>query len=137
MADEKFDGPKSHQCGERAFKSFSQSSKNTGWISCSGCTTPWPSEWITSLSDGRGIRRTQDRAKGSNNLAAKHFHGTSRKSSKILTWSKLSATSKVVMEPVGVVGIFTPWNSSAGSIAIKVAPGNRCRMHCRHQSPVR
>lgn len=26
------------------------------------------------------------------------------------------------MEPVGVVGIFTPWNSSAGSIAIKVAP---------------
>jgi aldehyde dehydrogenase (NAD+) len=27
-----------------------------------------------------------------------------------------------VMEPSGVVGIFTPWNSSAGSIAIKVAP---------------
>src|SRR4029077_15971517 len=26
------------------------------------------------------------------------------------------------MEPAGVVGIFTPWNSSAGSIAIKVAP---------------
>jgi len=35
---------------------------------------------------------------------------------------KTVGTSKVVMEPAGVVGIFTPWNSSAGSIAIKVAP---------------
>jgi len=26
------------------------------------------------------------------------------------------------MEPAGVVGIFNAWNSSAGSIAIKVAP---------------
>src|SRR6202044_42199 len=35
---------------------------------------------------------------------------------------KTVGTSEVVMEPAGVVGVFTPWNSSAGSIAIKVAP---------------
>lgn len=30
--------------------------------------------------------------------------------------------SKVIMEPVGVAALFTPWNSSSGSIAVKVAP---------------
>jgi len=54
------------------------------------------------------------------------------------------------MEPAGVVGIFTPWNSSAGSIASvitsKAANGyhfktgqqggacDRCRMHGSHQA---
>jgi len=63
----------------------------------------------------------QDRAKGSNNLAANiflHFKEVLEDFELI----KTVGTSKVVMEPVGVVGIFTPWNSSAGSIAIKVAP---------------
>ena len=63
----------------------------------------------------------QDRAKGSNALAANiflHFK-------EVLGDFDLAKTigkSNVVFEPVGVVGIFTPWNSSAGSIAIKVAP---------------
>jgi aldehyde dehydrogenase (NAD+) len=63
----------------------------------------------------------QDRAKGSNNLAANiflHF----KKVLEDFDLVKTVGTSKVVMEPAGVVGIFTPWNSSAGSIAIKVAP---------------
>ncbi len=63
----------------------------------------------------------QDRAKGSNNLAANiflHF----KKVLEDFDLVKTVGTSKVVMEPTGVVGIFTPWNSSAGSIAIKVAP---------------
>src|SRR5580658_278980 len=63
----------------------------------------------------------QDRAKGSNNLAANiflHF----KEVLKDFDLARTVGTSKVVMEPAGVVGIFTPWNSSAGSIAIKVAP---------------
>ena len=63
----------------------------------------------------------QDRAKGSNALAANiflHFKETLRKTE----LSEVVGTSLVLLEPVGVVGIFTPWNSSAGSIAIKVAP---------------
>jgi aldehyde dehydrogenase (NAD+) len=63
----------------------------------------------------------QDRAKGSNNLAANiflHF----KKVLEDFDLVRTVGTSKIVMEPAGVVGIFTPWNSSAGSIAIKVAP---------------
>src|SRR6202041_16843 len=63
----------------------------------------------------------QDRAKGSNNLAANiflHF----KEVLKDFDLARTVGTSKLVMEPAGVVGIFTPWNSSAGSIAIKVAP---------------
>jgi aldehyde dehydrogenase (NAD+) len=63
----------------------------------------------------------QDRAKGSNALAANiflHFKETLRKTD----LSEVVGTSLVLLEPVGVVGIFTPWNASAGSIAIKVAP---------------
>src|SRR5205814_8580357 len=63
----------------------------------------------------------QDRAKGSNQLAASiflHFRDVLRDFDLVRT----VGTSKVVLEPVGVVGIFTPWNSSAGSIAIKLAP---------------
>ena len=63
----------------------------------------------------------QDRAKGSNALAANiflHFKETLRKTD----LTEVVGTSQVLLEPIGVVGIFTPWNSSAGSIAIKVAP---------------
>src|SRR5947209_5853127 len=63
----------------------------------------------------------QDRAKGSNQLAASiflHFREVLRDFDLVRT----VGTSKIVLEPVGVVGIFTPWNSSAGSIAIKLAP---------------
>ena len=63
----------------------------------------------------------QDRAKGSNALAANiflHFKETLRKTD----LTEVVGTSQVLLEPVGVVGIFTPWNSSAGSIANKVAP---------------
>jgi aldehyde dehydrogenase (NAD+) len=63
----------------------------------------------------------QDRAKGSNALAANiflHFKETLKKTD----LTEVVGTSQVLLEPVGVVGIFTPWNSRAGSIAIKVAP---------------
>jgi aldehyde dehydrogenase (NAD+) len=63
----------------------------------------------------------QDRAKGSNALAANiflHFKDVL----KTFELTQVVGSSQVVFEPMGVVGIFTPWNSSAGSIAIKVAP---------------
>jgi len=63
----------------------------------------------------------QERAKGSNALAASiflHFRDVLKDFDLITT----VGTSTVVLEPVGIVGIFTPWNSSAGSIAVKLAP---------------
>jgi aldehyde dehydrogenase (NAD+) len=63
----------------------------------------------------------QARAIGSNQLAANiflHF----RDVLKDFPFESRVGTSQVWLEPLGVVGIFTPWNSSAGSIAIKVAP---------------
>lgn len=63
----------------------------------------------------------QQRAIGSNNLAANiflHFKEVLKDFEFVAT----VGSSKVFLEPLGVVGVFTPWNSSAGSIAIKVAP---------------
>lgn len=63
----------------------------------------------------------QDRAKGSNELSANIFlHFKETLSNYEL--SKTIGKSTVLFEPVGVVGIITPWNSSAGSINIKLAP---------------
>ena len=82
---------------------------------------PLPSKWILVDATVLEYGAPQDRAKGSNNLAANiflHF----KEVLKDFDLARTVGTSKVVMEPAGVVGIFTPWNSSAGSIAIKVAP---------------
>src|SRR5260370_15648825 len=100
---------------------FRKAARNTAWTACSGCMMPLPSEWISSLTRrfwNTALRKT---AKGSNNLAANiflHF----KEVLKDFDLARTVGTSKVVMEPAGVVGIFSPWNSSAGSIAIKVAP---------------
>ncbi|SHN00519.1 aldehyde dehydrogenase family protein [Chitinophaga sp. CF418] len=64
---------------------------------------------------------TKERAKWSNMLAATTF------SSHILIleqypFEKKVNESRIVMEPVGVTALFTPWNSSSGSIAVKLAP---------------
>jgi aldehyde dehydrogenase (NAD+) len=121
MADE-IDTRKAIGAAKEAFKAFSQSSKE------------YRMELLQRLHDAVAKRMDQlveatvveygapqDRAKGSNNLAANiflHF----RRVLEDFDLVKTVGTSTVVMEPVGVVGIFTPWNSSAGSIAIKVAP---------------
>src|SRR6202049_138579 len=121
MADE-IDTRKAIGTAKEAFNTFSQSSKE------------YRMELLQRLHDAVAKRMDQlveatvveygaplDRAKGSNNLAANiflHF----KKVLEDFDLVKTVGTSKVVMEPAGVVGIFTPWNSSAGSIAIKVAP---------------
>src|SRR6201997_621004 len=121
MADE-IDARKAIGAAKEAFNTFSQSSKE------------YRMELLQRLHDAVAKRMDQlveatvveygapqDRAKGSNTLAANiflHF----KKVLEDFDLVKTVGTSKVLMEPVGVVGIFTPWNSSAGSIAIKVAP---------------
>src|SRR6266576_3224807 len=118
MADE-IDTRKAIGAAKEAFKTFSQSSKE------------YRMELLLRLHDAVAKRMDQlveatvveygapqDRAKGSNNLAANiflHF----KKVLEDFDLEKTVGTSKVVMEPAGVVGIFTPWNSSAGSIVIK------------------
>ncbi len=63
----------------------------------------------------------QARAKGSNELAANIFLHFKQVLGEF-AFATTAGKSTVVYEPLGVVGVFTPWNSSAGSIAIKVAP---------------
>src|SRR6266849_3946084 len=63
----------------------------------------------------------QARAKGSNELAANIFLHFKQVLGEF-AFATTAGRSTVVYEPLGVVGVFTPWNSIAGSIAIKVAP---------------
>jgi aldehyde dehydrogenase (NAD+) len=121
LADQ-IDTRKAIGAAKEAFNTFSQSSKE------------YRMELLQRLHDAVARRMDQlvdatvteygapqDRATGSNHLAANiflHF----KKVLEEFDLVKTVGTSQIVMEPVGVVGIFTPWNSSAGSIAIKVAP---------------
>ncbi|HKC35583.1 MAG TPA: aldehyde dehydrogenase family protein [Chitinophagaceae bacterium] len=79
-------------------------------------------KYMNELIDGtvEEYGAPQDRAKGSNELSANillHFKETLKNYELI----KTMGVSKISFEPVGVVGIFTPWNSSSGSINIKMA----------------
>ncbi|HEV3443458.1 MAG TPA: aldehyde dehydrogenase family protein, partial [Gemmataceae bacterium] len=112
MADE-IDARKAVAVAKESFKTFSQTSKEQRM------------EYLQRLHDAVARRMDdlieatvmeygapQDRAKGSNNLAAStflHFKEVLKEFDLVRTVGK----SKVVLEPVGVVGIFTPWNSSA------------------------
>jgi aldehyde dehydrogenase (NAD+) len=121
LADE-LDTRNAISAAKEAFKTFSQSSKQERMDYLQRLH-----ESVSKRMDDL-VRATvteygapQERAKGSNNLAANiflHFKGILND----FDFATTAGTSKVVFEPLGVVGIFTPWNSSAGSIAIKVAP---------------
>src|SRR5205085_4010949 len=107
---------------KEAFNTFSQSSKEYR-MDCLQRLHDAVAKRMDQLVEATVVEygAPQERAKGSNNLAANiflHF----KKVLEDFDLVKTIGTSKVVMEPAGVVGIFTPWNSSAGSIAIKVAP---------------
>src|ERR1700759_2525850 len=121
MADE-IDTRQAIAAAKEAFNSFSQSSKKIR-MDCLQRLHEAVTKRMDQLVEATVVEygAPQDRAKGSNNLAANiflHF----KKVLEDFDLEKTVGTSKVVMEPAGVVGIFTPWNSSAGSIAIKVAP---------------
>jgi aldehyde dehydrogenase (NAD+) len=121
MADE-IDTRQAIAAAKEAFNTFSQSSKEYR-MDCLQRLHDAVAKRMDQLVDATVLEygAPQDRAKGSNNLAANiflHF----KEVLKDFDLARTVGTSKVVMEPAGVVGIFTPWNSSAGSIAIKVAP---------------
>lgn len=63
---------------------------------------------------------TRERAKWSNLIAATTFLNQIQVMENYPFRSRVNE-STVVMEPVGVSALFTPWNSSSGSIAVKVA----------------
>src|SRR6202522_1981595 len=121
MADE-VDARQAIAAAKEAFNTFSQSSKEYR-MDCLQRLHDAVARRMDQLVDATVLEygAPQDRAKGSNNLAANiflHF----KEVLKDFDLERTVGTSKVVMEPAGVVGIFTPCNSSAGSIAIKVAP---------------
>ena len=121
MADE-IDTRHAIAAAKDAFNTFSQSSKEYR-MDCLQRLHDSVAKRMDQLVDATVLEygAPQDRAKGSNNLAANiflHFKEVLKDFDLVKTVGK----SEVVMEPAGVVGIFTPWNSSAGSIAIKVAP---------------
>src|SRR5580692_10590022 len=121
MADE-IDTRQAIGAAKEAFNTFSQCSKEYR-MDCLQRLHDAVAKRMDQLVDATVVEygAPQDRAKGSNNLAANiflHF----KEVLEDFDLERTVGTSKVVMEPAGVVGIFTPWNSSAGSIAIKVAP---------------
>ena len=131
MADE-LDAEKPSVQRKRPSTPFRKVARNTGWSSCGAVARrwQWPSEWINSLKQRSwNTARRKTRAKGSNNLAANiflHF----KKVLEDFDLVKTSSASKIVMEPAGVMGIFTPWNSSAKRLdRDQGGAGNRCRMH--------
>src|SRR6267154_1042369 len=121
LADE-IDARKAIGAAKEAFNTFSQSSKEYR-MDCLQRLHEAVAKRMDQLVEATVVEygAPQDRAKGSNNLAANiflHFKEILNSFDLVRTVGK----SKVVLEPVGVVGVFTPWNSRAGSIAIKVAP---------------
>src|SRR6266446_4244964 len=121
MADE-IDTRQAIAAAKEAFDTFSQSGKEYR-MDCLQRLHDAVAKRMDQLVDATVLEygAPQDRAKGSNKLVANiflHF----KEVLKDFDLARTVGTSKVVMEPAGVVGIFTPWNSSAGSIAIKVAP---------------
>lgn len=62
----------------------------------------------------------RDRAYGSNLMAAESFLNY-KKVLEDFDFSRTVGTSQVIMEPLGVVGIITPWNANAAFICNKLA----------------
>src|SRR5258705_12374724 len=121
MADE-IDTRQAIAAAREAFNTFSQSGKEYR-MDCLQRLHDAVAKRMDQLVDATVLEygAPQDRAKGSNNLAANiflHF----KEVLKDFDLARTVGTSKVVMEPAGVEGIFTPLNSSAGSIAINGGP---------------
>src|SRR6266478_2037049 len=115
MADE-IDTQNAIAAAKEAFNTFSQSSKEYR-MDCLQRLHDAVAKRMDQLVDATVLEygAPQDRAKGSNNLAAKIFL-TFQEVPNSFDFVKTFGKSSVVLEAVGVVGIFTPWNSSAGSI---------------------
>jgi aldehyde dehydrogenase (NAD+) len=121
MAD-LIDTRKAIAAAKEAFKSFSQTSRE-GRMAYLQRLHDSVSRRMDDLVQATVLEygAPQQRAIGSNKLAADiflHF----KEVLKDFEFVSTVGASQVWLEPLGVVGIFTPWNSSAGSIAIKVAP---------------
>ena len=132
MADE-IDTRQAIAAAKEAFNTFSQSGKEYR-MDCLQRLHDAIAKRMDQLVDATVLEygAPQDRAKGSNNLAANiflHF----KEVLKDFDLARTVGTSKVVMELAGVVGIFTP------GIRVRVRSRsrwlrNRCRMHCCHQA---
>src|SRR6202171_201588 len=129
MADE-IDTRQAIAAAKEAFNTFSQSSKEYR-MGCLQRLHDAVAKRMDQLVDATVLEygAPQDRAKGSNNLAANiflHF----KEVLKDFDLARTVGTSKVVMETAGAGGLFAPWNSRAGLIAVKggpaICPGWRC-----------
>src|SRR5260370_4207895 len=128
MADE-IDTRQAIAAARAAFSTFSQSSKEYR-MDCLQRLHDAVARRMDQLVDATVLEygAPQDRAKGSNNLAANiflHF----KEVLKDFDLARTVGTSKILMEPAGDVGIFKTWDSSARSVATKVAPASAAGWH--------
>ena len=68
---------------------------------------------------------------------AQHASGRATRSGEGLAdlrFTRRAGTAEVVMQPLGVAGLITPWNSDAGFICGKLAAAIGCGLHGRHQA---
>jgi aldehyde dehydrogenase (NAD+) len=121
MADE-IDTRHAIAAAKEAFNTFSQSGKEYR-MDCLQRLHDAVTKRMDQIVDATVLEygAPQDRATGSSNLATNifmHFKGSSQGLRSGQDCRKIQSRDGTG----GWVGIFTPWNSSAGSIAITVAP---------------
>src|SRR5579871_3712926 len=107
---------------KEAFKTFSQTSKEQR-MECLQRLHDAVSKRVDSLARATTLEygAPLEWAKLSNARAANTFQDF-MEVLRTFDLSEVIGSTRVYKEPVGVVGIITPWNSSAGSIAVKAAP---------------
>src|ERR1700683_1589650 len=133
MADE-IDTRQAIAAAKEAFNTFSQSSKEYR-MDCLQRLHDAVARRMDQLVDATVLEygAPQDRAKGSNNLAANiflHF----KEVLKDFDLARTVGTSKVVMEPAGGGGYIYALEFERRFDRDQGGSGNRCRMHCCHQA---
>ncbi len=106
-----------------AFESWSQTSREerAGYLAAIGAGLGERSEEIaTTIAQELGMPLKLSRMIQAG-LPALHF-GSMPKLMEEIAWEEEIGNSRVIREPVGVVGAITPWNYPLNQIAVKVAP---------------
>ena len=107
---------------KRAFPPSRARARPSASPCCSGCTTPSRRARTTcSTRSSRNTARPVSRARFMATHRGRRLPGWPRRCWRTIDFTRRIGTAEVVMEPLGVVGLITPWNSNAGFICGKLA----------------